>query len=82
MVAAGAVPGGTTRNLEAAAADWAPNLTRAQRIIATDAQTSGGLLLSVPADQAASLLSALRAGPSPSAAIIGKIVAEPGLRVR
>jgi len=82
LAAAGAIPGGTQRNLEAAGADWAPDLTPTERLVATDAQTSGGLLLSVPAERAHALLDALRSGPSPAAAIVGRIVADPGLRVR
>lgn len=82
LATAGAIPGGTQRNLEASGADWAPDLTPAERLVASDAQTSGGLLLSVPAERAHALLDALRSGPSPAAAIVGRIVADPGLRVR
>jgi selenide,water dikinase len=82
LVAAGAVPGGTRRNLDASVADWDTDMTEVERLIVADAQTSGGLLLSVAGDHAGALLAALRAGPSPSAAIIGRVVAEPGLRVR
>jgi selenide,water dikinase len=81
LAAAGVVPGGTRRNLEAADAEWAADLTEAERLVAADAQTSGGLLLSVPADRVEGLLVALRAGPSPAAAIIGRVVATPGIRV-
>lgn len=38
-----------------------------------DPQTSGGLLFSVPEDQAATCIAALHAGPAPAAAIIGKV---------
>jgi selenide,water dikinase len=79
---AGVVPGGSRRNLEVSTAAWSPDLAEAERLIASDAQTSGGLLLSVPPERGTALLEALRVGASPSVAIIGRVVAEPGLRVR
>lgn len=82
LAAAGAIPGGTRRNLEAAGADWAPDLTPTERLVVADAQTSGGLLLSAPAERAHALVDALRSGPCPAAAIIGRIVSDPGLRVQ
>jgi selenide,water dikinase len=82
LAKAGVVPGGSRRNLEAAAAEWSPDLSEAERLIAADAQTSGGLLLSVPPDRGAALMEALRAGSPPPAAIIGRVTAEPGLRFR
>ena len=49
LVAAGTIPGGSRRNL--AYADtwtrWAPTVDELHRVVATDAQTSGGLLLAV-----------------------------------
>ena len=81
LAAAGAIPGGTRRNLDAADVVWGPDLSETERLVVADAQTSGGLLLPVPSARAGELLAALRAGPSPAAAIIGRIVAEPGLRV-
>jgi selenide,water dikinase len=41
-----------------------------------DPQTAGGLLASVPADRADACLRALRAGPAPQAALIGRILPE------
>ena len=81
LAAAGAIPGGTRRNLDAADVVWGPDLSETERLVVADAQTSGGLLLPVPSARAGELLAALRAGPSPAAAIIGRIVAKPGLRV-
>src|SRR3954468_1957076 len=53
LASRGVVPGGTQRNLEAATnVDWAPELSPADRYICVDAQTSGGLLLAVPAENA------------------------------
>lgn len=48
-----------------------------------DAQTSGGLLFSVPAERAAQLVNALQAAQTPSAAIIGDVsAARDDVRVR
>ncbi len=80
LAARGSVPGGTARNLEAAT--WArfdEDLSREERILVADAQTSGGLLLAVPPDRADALLRALRADPTPAAADIGEITPERGV---
>jgi selenide,water dikinase len=57
LVEAGHVPGGTRTNLDLAAAytEFAPNLGETDRLLACDAQTSGGLFVSLPADRAAEL---------------------------
>jgi selenide,water dikinase len=57
LIEAGHVPGGTRTNLELAAgyAEFAPALAESDRLIACDAQTSGGLLVSLPAGRAAAL---------------------------
>ncbi|HET9051491.1 MAG TPA: selenide, water dikinase SelD [Candidatus Dormibacteraeota bacterium] len=58
LVAAGTVPGGSRRNLAFADAwtHWAPGVDELRRTIATDAQTSGGLLLAVEPSRAAELV--------------------------
>jgi selenide,water dikinase len=57
LVEAGHVPGGTRTNLDLAAeyTEFAPALSKADRLLACDAQTSGGLLVSLPAKRAAEL---------------------------
>lgn len=71
------VPGGTTRNLEAATfVRFDEDVGDAERLLVADAQTSGGLLLAVPADAAPGLLAALRAEATPAAAEIGEITAD------
>ena len=83
LASRGIVPGGTERNLEAASGvEWAPDLTLADRYLCVDAQTSGGLLLAVPAENEAALLEALREERTPETAVIGRLIAgQPG-RVR
>lgn len=74
----GFVPGGTTRNLEAAAqrVSWADDLTETDRLVAADAQTSGGLLLAVPPENETALLAALKAQGTPAAATIGRLTSD------
>ncbi len=71
LVEAGHVPGGTRTNLDLAAdyTEFAPELGETDRLLACDAQTSGGLFVSLSADRAAEL-------PWP---VIGSLVeGEPG----
>lgn len=82
LASRGVVPGGTQRNLEAAAGvEWGDDLQLADRLLLADAQTSGGLLLAVPQENEAALLDALRAAGTPVAAVVGRLTKEPG-RIR
>lgn len=77
-VQAGIAPGGTHANYRFLA-DWveyAPGVSKEDQLLLCDAQTSGGLLAAVAADQAQGLLSALHARGVSDAAVIGRI--EPG----
>ena len=69
------VPEGSRQNLHAATilVDWA-GTDEARRILLTDAQTSGGLLLCVAEANLQKVLRLLRKAGTPSAAVIGKIV--------
>jgi selenium donor protein len=80
LASRGVVPGGTERNLQAAEkVEWAAELGTADRYLCVDAQTSGGLLLAVPAENEPALLAALREERTPAAAVIGRVVAgKPG----
>jgi selenide,water dikinase len=83
LASRGVIPGGTQRNLEAAAqVEWAAELGPAERYLCVDAQTSGGLLLAVPPEHVAALLSALREEKTPAAAVIGRVVAGPPGQLR
>jgi selenide, water dikinase len=78
LASRGVIPGGTQRNLEAAVnVDWSPELSAADRYLCCDAQTSGGLLLAVPAENESAILTALREERTPSAAVIGRITSGP-----
>ncbi len=77
MAAAGVVPGGTLDNRaftepSVGYDDAVPEVTR---LLLNDAQTSGGLLISLPGERAGALLAALAAGGVEGAAI-GEVVAE------
>jgi selenide, water dikinase len=83
LAAAGCIAGGTRRNLDDLAADvvWDDALSELQRQILCDAQTSGGLLIAVPAARTEALLAELRAELTPIAAIVGRIVDGPAGRI-
>jgi len=74
LIARNCVPGGTKQNLQSADAvtDW-KKTTRQQKILLSDAQTSGGLLLSVPARKLGVVLRLLSDGRTPCQAVIGTI---------
>lgn len=71
----GHVPGGTRRNLTSVAETtiFEPALDEVQRLILADAQTSGGLLLAVPASRGRQLLAALDSHHAPVAVQIGLV---------
>jgi selenide,water dikinase len=79
LVGGGAVPGGTTRNLEAMRGHvtFGPAIDEATRILLADAQTSGGLLLAAPADRLAALLDGLARESTPVRAVIGRVTEGP-----
>ena len=74
---AGSVPGGTRRNRTfiETSTRWHENLNDTDKILLCDAQTSGGLLLSVAAEESESLVSELKSAGYPAAADIGELVA-------
>jgi selenide,water dikinase len=80
LAARGAVPGGTERNLRAAIAYTAyhPRVPEVERILLSDAQTSGGLLIAVAPEAAAQLLAALERERTPAAALVGEVVSGAG----
>ncbi|MCK4774530.1 MAG: hypothetical protein KAT30_07080, partial [Candidatus Krumholzibacteria bacterium] len=75
LAAAGVVPGGTLDNADhtASRVDYDRRISRTQRMILNDAQTSGGLLISVASGEVDKLLSALHRDGRGESAVIGKI---------
>jgi selenide,water dikinase len=84
LIAAGCIPGGSRDNLAFAAnfTEW-DGATPAQKALLTDAQTSGGLLLSVPRRNLDAVLRRLKREDVACAAVIGQIVrsSKPKIRV-
>jgi selenide,water dikinase len=79
LIEQGCVPGGSKGNLCAADhfADWHPEIPPALRMVACDAQTSGGLLLCVPPATLDEVLAILDDHQTLSAANIGTITEAP-----
>ena len=75
LIEQGCIPGGSRENLVATtvAVDWG-STDEPRRVLLTDAQTSGGLLLCVTEANLANVLMILRKAGTTSAALIGKIV--------
>jgi selenide,water dikinase len=82
LVARGVTPGGTRRNAaeHAAFTTFAGDVPAELALILSDAQTSGGLLISVAPEREAALLTAFRAG-SVAATRIGTVTEGAGLLV-
>lgn len=74
LISRGCVPGGTEQNLKTARAltEW-KKATRQQKLLLCDAQTSGGLLLSVAPRKLRDVLRLLVDNRTPCHALIGKI---------
>ena len=84
LIEAGCIPGGSRDNLAFAAnfTEW-DGATPTQKTLLTDAQTSGGLLLSVPRRNLDAVLKRLKSDHALCAAVIGQIVrsSKPKIRV-
>jgi selenide, water dikinase len=84
LIAAGCVPGGSRDNLAFAneCTEW-DGATPAKKAVLTDAQTSGGLLLSVPRRNLDAVMKRLKSHHALCAAVIGQIVRsnKPKIRV-
>ena len=83
LIAAGHVAGGTQRNHRFVSefVEWG-ELPGPDQLLLADAQTSGGLLFAVDPDAADELVVALRAAPTPAAAVVGVLEAGPAGHVR
>lgn len=82
----GCIPGGTKRNYdylqEKEAVGWDPGIDETTRLVVADAQTSGGLLISVAKEKSRDLLSLLETKKTPAAARIGEIVENASGQIR
>ena len=75
LLAQGVAPGGTHRN-EAGVADyvdWDSAISDNERLLLCDAQTSGGLLISVAEERLSQLIDALEVGGVETRAVVGRI---------
>jgi cysteine desulfurase NifS/selenium donor protein len=75
-LAAGIFPGGSKQNLDYTDpyTKWANHIDRDLKLCLADAQTSGGLLISIPEEEARKLLIDIRKAGCPKAEIIGSIL--------
>jgi len=80
----GIIPAGTRNNLNYLKqfADFAPELVESERLILADAITSGGLLISVPAEKSGELIGKLHARGVTDAAVIGEVNSEGGSLIK
>ncbi len=80
----GVAPGGTHRNLQSVArtARWRQELTEREQLMLCDAQTSGGLLMSVERSKADTLLAELQASGVVGAVVVGAIAEGPEVEIR
>ena len=79
LAAQGSVPGGTRRNLETVAVEWSDDVSPMEQLIMADAQTSGGLLITIPEERIRGLMEALRAARTPTHRVIGHITSRSGV---
>ena len=75
LLESGVAPGGTHRNLEGVGsqAAWDSAITQNQKLMLCDAQTSGGLLISVPEGRKDDLLRALEGEGVEGSVVIGEV---------
>jgi selenide,water dikinase len=78
------VPGGTLANLKHADknVDWGRGITAEEKLILCDAQTSGGLVISVPKEKEAKLLESLLANGVEDARAVGEIIEDERCRIQ
>lgn len=83
LAESGVAPGGTHRNLQSLEGDveWDGAITDVEKILLADAQTSGGLLISVSPDRTAALLAALKERGLDSVAVVGGVEAAKGVEI-
>jgi selenide,water dikinase len=77
LAQAGLAPAGSKRNLEYATphTQFGDGVAEVDRLILSDAQTSGGLLIAVPPDRESTLIAELEHNETPARARIGALCA-------
>ena len=85
LLAQGVAPGGTHRNLSGVEAitNWHPDISDDDKLLLCDAQTSGGLLISVATDKVGRLLEELQTRGVEDVTVVGEItdMADPRIEV-
>jgi cysteine desulfurase len=83
LVTSGIVPGGTLNNMEytAPSVRYDAGVPEIKRVLLNDAQTSGGLLISVPDDRVQGLIDLLAEKGVEWAGVIGRVTAESEPRI-
>jgi selenide,water dikinase len=78
------VPGGTVsnRNFMEGKVDWGKDICEEAKLILCDAQTSGGLLISVTKNKAQKLLSSLKKRGVKSSSILGEVIKDKRCRIK
>jgi len=76
LLAADIAPGGTRRNLQSldGVVRWHESIDETAKLLLSDAQTSGGLLIAVAAEKQDRLLQALEAGGVATRAVVGRVL--------
>ena len=74
LATADVVPGGSLDNLDHVSphVDWSENRSRIDKVLLADAQTSGGLLIALPAESGEDLLQSLGDQGVEAAALVGQ----------
>jgi len=78
------IPGGTLNNLQFVedTVDWDENVPELAKVILADAQTSGGLLITLPDKEADKFIAECRLAGISDAVVIGSIKKGKKIRVR
>ncbi len=84
LATSGVIPGGTQDNHDhtAAQVEYADSISKTRRLILNDAQTSGGLLISLPGNKAEALLNTLLEKGVYNAVKIGKVITPEDKRIK
>jgi selenide,water dikinase len=84
FTASDVVPGGTVDNLDHVSpfVDWSSGVSRIDKLLLADAQTSGGLLIAVSSDRTETLLKALDARGVTHAYKVGRFLGPGSGRIR